>query len=398
VNSLNVAIILIGTEILGGAERRIASFTRYIGTLHDLNVTLVVNSELYNQLSKASLQPMCRVVVFRSWYLEGLFDRAIRQSPGNILWKILRRVFKTTSNLFLILRFGVFLLQNKPALIHLVLGGARMIAFPFLPFIKSAMVCSVVGTEVRSFNKMWLSDRHILRWWLKKSHVVDALSEELYDILVQENMTISSKIRVSGSFVDTAEYAPLQKKNTHVVFAARLIREKNPFLFLDAIPHVLTEVGGGVRFFVLGTGNLESPLKERIREYGLQESVTMGFCDNVSEVLSESTIFCSLQENENYPSRSLLEAMSCGNAIVATDVGYTYKLVNQSTGIRVSPLPFEVASAIVKLLRNMDDTLEMGRCARRLVMDEYSPESYCGRMRNIYWEAHNIKTFRGRLE
>jgi glycosyltransferase involved in cell wall biosynthesis len=391
---LNVSVLLVGVDTLGGAERRIAAFMRHVSSTSDLKVILVVNSDLFYPLTHSGLSPAGRVVVLRSWYYESSFNRMIRKSPKNALYKLLKRLFKVTSTIFLSWQLGVYLLLNRPDVIHLVLGGARTITFPFLPFLKSAIVSSVVGTDVRSFDLMWPSDQHVLRLFLKMSHVVDALSEELHSLLLQKKLTEEPKIRISGSFVDTKEYHADPKKNSWVVFAARLIDEKNPLLFLDAMPKVLTEIGRGVHFFILGTGNLEQIINERVQEYGIEEFVTVGFHRYVGKVLSKSIIFCSLQEHENYPSRSLLEAMSCGNAIVATDVGYTHKLVNEFTGVRVPPSSAKVASAIIELLKNTNKTLEMGQRARQMVMDNYSPEAYCGKMREIYWEAYNINGFR----
>lgn len=391
---INVSVLLIGVDVLGGAERRIATFMRHVGSISDLNITLVVNSDLFDQLIESGLKPMCRVVVLRSWYFESSFNRIIRKSPQNMIYRLLKRIFKVTSTVFLSLQLGVYLLLNNPDVVHLVLGGSRTITFPFLSFLKSAMVSSVVGTEVRSFDRMWASDQLVLRLFLRASHIVDALSEELYDLLLQKKLTEESKIRISGSFVDTKEYQTCSQKNTWIVFAARLIDEKNPLLFLDAIPKVLTEIRREIHFFILGTGNLEAVINQRIREEGLDKVVTVEFYRQVADVLSKSMIFCSLQEHENYPSRSLLEAMSCGNAIVATDVGYTYKLVNEFTGIRVPDLSSDVALSIINLLKNPDKTLEMGKQARRLVMEEYSPEAYCDKMGSIYREAYNIRTSR----
>jgi glycosyltransferase involved in cell wall biosynthesis len=387
---LNICILLIGGEVPGGAERRIASFTRHISVFQDLNITLVINNELLDQLILSDLKPICRIVILRSWYFENFFNRIIRKSPKNFIYKTVKRLFKITSNFFLIIQFGIYFLLNRPDVLHLVLGSALKTALPFVFFTKKALVCSVVGSEVRSFHSLGNIDQHVLKWYLKNVNIVDALSEELRGILINEKMAEDSKIRVSDSFVDYRGIQPLALKKNWVVFAARLVNEKNPLLFLDMIPLVISEMGDNVHFFLLGTGDLNSAAVDRIKNYGISQFITTGFNNNIVSILQKSLIFCSLQEYENYPSRSLLEAMVCGNAIVATDVGFTHKLVNEHTGIRVPNAVDELTSAIIYLLKNAEKAQDMGKNARKLVQEEYSPKAYCDKMREIYLEAYNI--------
>lgn len=390
--SLNITVLLIGSDIPGGAERRIASFMRHINITPNLNMTLVINSELLNQLLKTETKPLYRIVALQSWCLDNSFNRMIRKSPGNIVYKILKRLFKITSNISMIFQFGLYLLLNRSDVLHLVLGSAMTTSLPFMLFTKKALVCSVVGSEVRDYQLLGALDQYILKWYLKNANIIDALSEELQQILIRNKMTDRSKIRVSESFIDPKGIQALAPKNTWVVFAARLVNEKNPLLFLDAIPKVLSTVSGEIHFFLLGTGELEPLIKKRISEYGIDKVVTTGFSNQVTAILEKSMIFCSLQEYENYPSRSLLEAMVCGNAIVATNVGYTYKLVDEYTGIRVSNTTDAVASAIIHLVKDTEKTQGMGRKARQLALEKYSPEAYCSKMREVYWQAYESHT------
>ncbi|PWS21862.1 hypothetical protein DKP78_21375, partial [Enterococcus faecium] len=85
---------------------------------------------------------------------------------------------------------------------------------------------------------------------------------------------------------------------------------------------------------------LHDVILARLRSLHLTDSVTVQPYADMSEIFSRSSIFVSLQRTENYPSQSLLEAMAARNAVVATRVGETAKLVrHQETGLLVTSDP-----------------------------------------------------------
>ena len=86
------------------------------------------------------------------------------------------------------------------------------------------------------------------------------------------------------------------------------------------------------------------------------------FVWDTSSILNRTAINVQLQEDDNYPSQSLLEGMASGNAIVATDVGLTRRLVDESNGILI-PSPSAtgaLAKAIKWMLGHPTETLDMG--------------------------------------
>jgi glycosyltransferase involved in cell wall biosynthesis len=78
--------------------------------------------------------------------------------------------------------------------------------------------------------------------------------------------------------------------------------------------------------------------------------------------------------------------MACGNAIVATDVGETWRLVDETTGVRVLATPAALASAINQLLA--DPALaERQRAARQRVLAAHAPERFLAYMIGVYQHA-----------
>jgi glycosyltransferase involved in cell wall biosynthesis len=93
-----------------------------------------------------------------------------------------------------------------------------------------------------------------------------------------------------------------------------------------------------------------------------------------------------LQVLENYPSQSLLEAMACGNAVVATDVGETWRLVDDENGIRAPPRPDAIADAIVELLTN-PDLPQLAFASRQRVLEEHTPGRFYDYITRVYRRA-----------
>jgi glycosyltransferase involved in cell wall biosynthesis len=168
-----------------------------------------------------------------------------------------------------------------------------------------------------------------------------------------------------------------------VVFAGRLIPEKNPTLFVEACALVRERVPHA-RFFVLGEGPLRVEVMTLVRQLGLEACVAVGWHEHVESVLGEALVFVSVQRMDNYPSQALLEAMACGAAVVATDVGLTRKLVDETVGALVKATPTDVAAAVARLLETPSRTTAMGRRGRERVVQHHSMESYLDYLEDLY--------------
>jgi len=190
----------------------------------------------------------------------------------------------------------------------------------------------------------------------------------------------------TSSTVDGNHFKPFPEKKDLVVFAGRFIEEKNPLLFLEAIPEIRRALPT-VKFLLLGEGPLLSQIKEKLEQELLCEAVEVRYCPDLAPVLAQARIFVSLQRTDNYPSQSLLEAMSCEAVPVATDVGSTWRLVDENTGIRIKPDSPSLVEAVVTLMRNMSWCGEMGRAARKRVVTLHTEEKFLRYLNQFYMQV-----------
>lgn len=157
------------------------------------------------------------------------------------------------------------------------------------------------------------------------------------------------------SFTDYSRAGSILEKDYEIILMSRMVEGKGFELFFEALDEFsrLTPKIVLGRIGIFGTGPLLNKIKflaGQRRDYDIHvDSTTDPFY-----IFSRSKIFLSLQSKENYPSQSILEALSCGVFVIATDVGETHRIVPDNIGIRVSPNAHELANAIVLALDNIN--------------------------------------------
>jgi glycosyltransferase involved in cell wall biosynthesis len=366
--SPTIAILLLNNSGMGGAERRLVRVYAELKRRR-FPVVLGINQSLLQRCLEAGVlhRDSLPAFVLKPW--------------AETLSFALRKL----DYLLGCFSIGWWLIRLRPKAMHLVLGGAYVVLPLQILGLAPPAVVSVVGPlrdMVGSRFGLWLFRRA-----LRRAHVVDALSETVRETLRREGVG-ADHIRVpAGSSVDTERFRPADQKRPLIVFCGRLIPEKQPTLFLEACRIVRDRLSAEVhdlRFLVLGDGPLRHDVDQLVVRHGLAPWITIGWSPQVESVLSEALIFASLQRTDNYPSQALLEAMACGAAVVATDVGLTARLVDPAVGRRVEPAPAKIAEAMIELLENPARTKAMGLRARDRVVREHSMEAYLNYLEQIY--------------
>jgi glycosyltransferase involved in cell wall biosynthesis len=129
----------------------------------------------------------------------------------------------------------------------------------------------------------------------------------------------------------------------------------------------------------------EGKMKNLCRESGLENHVLfLDQWDNMPGFMRRIDLYVLLSENEGF-NRSLLEAMACGKAVVATDVGGNPEIVNDRVG-RLVPFgnPETTADAIRTLL--FDDSLRVryGLAGRETITQNFSIVRHVQQMSTLF--------------
>jgi glycosyltransferase involved in cell wall biosynthesis len=386
-------MVLLNNSGSGGAERRYAQVYEYLRR-RKMNISLVMNESLLADLLRAGvLNEEAPSVVLKEWFgssarclmrmmpdsdaARGAFGVAIQKILGAAAFGLRKLDYAIGC-----LTLSWWILRHHPLALHLILGGAYVVLpLQWLRCAPPAAV-SVVCPSLSAMVGSGLGYR-LYRMALHQADVVDALTDTIRRALEEEGVSPNSIRIAPGSFVNTDRFAPSPVKYPWVVFAGRLVPEKNPDQFV-AVCALVHKRCPHAKFFILGDGPLRKHVWMQVRQHGLEANLEMTWCDHMESVLAHTLVFVSMQTMDNYPSQALLEAMSCGAAVVATDVGQTGKLVDESVGMRVEAKPEAIADAVVHLLEHPEQSAVKGKSGRQRVMEQHSTDAYVDYLERLY--------------
>lgn len=151
---------------------------------------------------------------------------------------------------------------------------------------------------------------------------------------------------------------------------------KNHAMIIESFREALKKKSELV-LLLAGEGPLRGSIERMAMEYGISERVRfLGLRDDIMGLHSISDLFLLSSHWEGLPI-SIMEAMSAGLPVVATDVGGVQDLVEDGrTGIVVKPQDVSAFSnAIVELAEDRDRAHGMGEEGRERIRMDFSIES-----------------------
>jgi glycosyltransferase involved in cell wall biosynthesis len=192
--------------------------------------------------------------------------------------------------------------------------------------------------------------------------------------------------------VDLARFRPRSGESEdappRVLFVGRLIFNKGPQYFLDAVPEVLARFPD-TRFQIIGDGPMAPDLQRRVQRLNLQASVEfLGQREDVAELLREASMLVRPSLSEGLPLVAL-EGMASGLPVIATRVGGTAEVVEDGvTGFVLRPAEVDlVADRINRLLADPALRRQMGASGRAAAEKGYDWSDISERTLQVYREA-----------
>jgi len=227
--------------------------------------------------------------------------------------------------------------------------------------------------------------------------VNDEIEQELRDFGL-----VTAPVEVFPNGVDIDRFCPANEPERHVlrdrlslpqsamlaVFAGRLEPQKNVDNLLLAWKQVELNArpGEDARLLILGDGTQKSALVALAEQLDITNSVHfIGRVDQVGNYLRAADLFVLPSRAEGL-SNALLEAMACGLAVVATDIGGNNEIVSHlKNGILVRPRDSEqLAAALLMVLSDTKLARRLGEEARKTIGEGYSLESVTKQYIELY--------------
>jgi len=213
------------------------------------------------------------------------------------------------------------------------------------------------------------------------------------------------KIKVIPNGVDTNRFSPNpdhEGKKTLLGFApqdkiigtvGRLMPVKNQQMLIQAFATLVGHCPDA-KLVLVGDGPLRNELTQLASSLGIAPSIHfLGRRSDVPAVLQAMDLFVLPSISEGM-SNTILEAMSCGLPVVATDVGGNPEIIiDNVTGRLVQSDNVEELADILTFLFDHPDQLQvMGRSSRKHIEDNYSIQTMINNYERLYQELYHAQS------
>jgi glycosyltransferase involved in cell wall biosynthesis len=389
-----ILLLVLNGTIVGGAQKRYISLFNELMRLGRFDYFLIINRSLYNACIDDGILHSTKNITI----LDLKFDFKVNHSSiiqnnddlvnedGHVNSPSWLRLFlgRIKGFLKLFITWMSFIIQfvkiqkSIDIVYSIWIGG--IFVWPLKKLLGFKLIHSYNDSSLSSLSRKYIDCLNSEYWVLKYADTIDFLSEGIpKDLFIKKRIKVEDK-RMSitpNSFINYKNYSPIEKDNS-IVFLSRLVEIKNPMLLLKAV-EILNKKDSRLinyKFYIIGEGRLSDPIKKYVIDNRLENVVLTGAVSEPWKFLNKSIIFISLQRDNNYPSQSLIEAMACENAIVASDVGETRRLVTEKEGVLVVLTAESIAKGIMELLVDDEERNLKGENARAKVLKEHTVENF----------------------
>jgi len=277
--------------------------------------------------------------------------------------------------------------RGKYNIVHVHLFPANLfgsLASLFLPKnIKFIFSEHSIYNRRRSFKIFKVLDTFIYSRYYKiicvSKQVQGALIEWLPN-LKRKSVVISNAVPVPN----LSNWSTVKKYD--VLFVGRLTKAKGVDILIKAIKILKEKYQKEIKAAIVGKGYLEGELKELVMELGIGKEVEfLGVRKDIEKLMKSTKLFVLPSRWEGLP-LTILEAMSSGVGIIATQVGGIPEVIqNGKEGILISSEdPTALSGAITGLLKDRELRVKLGINAYKKVKEKYSIEVYTKNILEFY--------------
>ncbi|CAM4050562.1 TIGR03088 family PEP-CTERM/XrtA system glycosyltransferase [Roseateles saccharophilus] len=310
---------------------------------------------------------------------------SLHKSPGQGLW-LYPRVYR-------------LLRELRPAVVHTRNLGAMEFQLPAWAARVPLRVHSEHGWDTNDLGGVSRANQRLRRVYGAGTHRFVALSKAIESYLTGPVGFARERVLRICNGVDTRCFAPSEvppadwpfRRGEHLVVGAvgRMQAVKDPLNLVDAflrLRELCPADWPRLRLVMLGGGPLLEAALERLAQAGAAEQAWLpGDRGDVARLLSQFDIFALPSQAEGI-SNTLLEAMACGCAPVATDVGGNPELVEEGVNGLLVPArdSKEMAIALARLVTDPVLRQRMGAASLARVRGQFSLDGMVAAYGRLY--------------
>ncbi len=208
----------------------------------------------------------------------------------------------------------------------------------------------------------------------RKVEVIINGAEPLRKVTPEEAAALRAKLGIAEDDFVVGMSARLEEVKGHIylVEAARILRERGY---------------SNLRVLLIGTGTTEQMLKNKTKEYGLEDCVLFpGFVTDVAPYIQIMDVIANCSFGTEATSMALLEAMSLAKPAVATDYGGNAFIIENGKNGFIVPQksPSNLAEAIQKLIDDPEKRTDMAKVAYSKYICRLTGKIMTGKLETLY--------------
>ncbi len=231
---------------------------------------------------------------------------------------------------------------------------------------RCRILATVHGSDIFQIAR-YPGGRWVTRQVLKRCDYVAAVSRALMEAVIAIGVN-PQKIRVISNGVNTEVFAPPgdECREHTILYVGSLIERKGVKYLILSLPEIFQNFPD-YRLTLIGDGPQLQILRTMVNELGMADRVEfLGFVEHeeVRKRMQRArlVVLPSIEEAQGVV---LLESLSCGTPVVASQVGGIPDVISPDVGILVPPAtPAALSKAIQLILENPALWANMSLCAR----------------------------------
>jgi len=201
--------------------------------------------------------------------------------------------------------------------------------------------------------------------------------EETLHIEKNRNHLIYNGIEIKNSMLDKVALRAengFSQNDFIVLYPAMFYSEKGHLKFLDSLKQINIQLNPDIKILFAGNGPLEEPIKEKVKELGLENTISfLGFVQNMDTYFRLSDLVILPSQKEFLP-YAILEAMSYSKPILATNTGAINEMIQNKFNGELFQLN-ELSSLWERInyfSYNSDELKQMGDNSRKILEEKFT--------------------------
>ena len=366
-------LFLVHTLARGGAETQLITLINKINAKR-FNKSLIIFDKNIDQLSCVDTD----TVKTHHFYRKFKYD-----------YRIIKRIAK-------------YIDDNQIEVIHCTLQFSVLIGqLAVILARRNPRIIAALHTTVNVNTKYELFDKYCYRYLLRKCEKIIFVCKEQEEYWTQRfpelkeaSVVIYNGVDVDHFCVDNLQvtrtelkYDLPHSKDAHIISCIAGFRPEKGHRYLI---NAFVRMNKDCQLILVGDGPTRKDIEMLVHDKGVSNRVQfVGEIDDVRPILRISDITVIASNSVETFSMAMLESMSMQTPVVASNVGgLSEAIIPGDTGILTEPAnPEELADKITKILSNKQELIDMGRNARRIVIEKFSDIKMVKETERILFES-----------